>query len=170
MEKKEQLNIEESLKKVWNQSEEMIKFCLKTVFYLKLHDCFISFDYKPTITKTIYYNDEYESPKIDEEFFINYNMEHNFKNNFRSFNFEEDIYLFPNYEQAPEIKYLQQLKGFELERLDKNSSNFRILTNEEKELVKKQLKIFEEDYLKRLKNYWKKYSKNVYASGYWANR
>ena len=158
------LNITESLTKVWGQSQEMITHCLKSSYYLELADCFVSFDHKPSIDKTIYYNDEYEAPTITKEYFIEHNMRHNFSS--LEFDFEKELFLFPNYEQAPEIKCLRALNRFEAE----DHENLRKVTAEETEQIKNKLEEFKADYLKRLNTYWKRYGHKVYASGYWANR
>ncbi len=164
MNEKNNLNIKESLKKVWGHSEKMMTHCLKTSYYLELKDCFVSFDHKPSIDKTIYYNDEYEAPTITKEYFIEHNLRHNFKG--LEVDFEKDLYLFANYEQAAEIKYMRELDRFETE----GQENLRKVTDEEKALIKAKLAEFKVNYLKRLNAYWKRFSDKVYASGYWANR
>jgi len=164
---KEELNIKDSLKKVWGSDKSMVEHCLKSSYYLKLKDCFVSFDHKPTIQKTLYYNDEYKSPEITKENFISYNMRYNFKNAL-NYNLDNDLFLFPNYDQAPEIKYLRDLKPYEMER--ENINNLRKVTKEEKIIIKNLLDSFKENYLKRLNTYWKRYKDKVSSHGYWANR
>ena len=164
--KTKELNIINSLQKVWNQDLEMIQHCLKTSYYLELNDCFVSFKHKPSIDKTIYFDDERERPEVDKEYFIAHNLRYNFSG--LDYDFEKELYLVLTYDKAPEMKALREIKHFEIE--NKRYKDIREITDEEKKIIKKLLDGFKQDYIKRLNTYWKRYSDKVSTHGYWANR
>lgn len=109
---------------------------------------------KSDISKTLYYNDEYKSPAITEENFISYNLRMNFNEiDFsrpvfveRSRN-ESDIYLIGNY----------------------TFSN-RCLTEEEKSVISEIYENAKNDYILRLKKYFKRYENKISTYGYWADK
>lgn len=70
------MELEEVKKMLENEQESsnMIEWYLKTYTYYKTNDGLVlSFKNKPSITKTLYFDDEYEIPKLSEELFLNYN-------------------------------------------------------------------------------------------------
>lgn len=171
------LNIRNELKKIWHDDEKMINFCLKDDYFLNMNDFFISFKHKPKIEKTIYYDDERETPKITKDNFINYNLRHNF-NNQLDFNFKDNLYcLIDNYKQTNKIKILKELKPYERTQLvykdDKvffNNNEINLLNDDDIKKIETLLKTLKDDYLKRLNNYWNRYSNKINTYGYYANR
>ena len=59
----------------------------------------------------------------------------------------------------------------ETEKPEKTEAFFvRYLTEEETNEILEIQKELTEKYIKRLKNYWKRYNQNIWVRGYWANR
>lgn len=135
---------------------------------------FIAIDTKWTIDNDLYYDDEQEAPKVTLQYFklknqvnIKYNKIENdkmikpyfminYSGNDKEVCINRDIY-YSNY--CDNLKWAQ----------DKNLF-VRFLTNEEIEQYNNIIDELNKEYDKRLENYYKKYNKNIYAIGYWANR
>ena len=141
----------------------------------------LKFDAKPSISKTLYYDDEYEDPGKSLKVFKNYNKSNfeydleeweketeSLKNNgICSGAIETKPFININFENTKEV-YPVFYQYFGKSRRDKNT--VRELTEEEINdylLITKQLK---KEYDQRLENYFFKYNKNIHTCGYWANR
>lgn len=135
---------------------------------------FIVIDTKWTIDKDLYYDDEQEAPKVTLEYFKAKNQMNikydkiekeeimkpyfmiNYNGNDKEVCINRDIYLSNYYDN---LKWVQDKKLF-----------VRFLTDEEIEQYNNIVDELNKEYDKRLENYYKKYNKNIYAIGYWANR
>jgi len=158
-------NIKKELIKTWENDKRMINFCMKEYKFIKLRDFIIEIKKKPSIYNEILYNDEYKSPEITKEKFINYNMDMNFNNNI-DLNFDKNLLLIKNYDKS-NIYIIKELNNIDfIDECDKKL----FLTDNEKLIIKKEIEILRNDYLKRLNIYWKKYKNKIYTHGYWANR
>lgn len=121
---------------------------------------------KPTIDTDLWFDDEQPIPKLTEELFIEYNMSnlHSIqeKNGLKTF-----IYNPYNCENPYNVVKASQ---FEYAiRYDDNTFK-RHLTDEEEEFILKIDNEVKENYIKRLKNYYKRYNNKIYCRGYWVNR
>lgn len=178
------LDANESLeiaKKLWN-TESMQKYLVENYdFYETKDGLIIELEKvkKISIDKTLYYNDLYDAPTINEQNFINYNMSNDPGRNL-------DDYL--------EEKERLQTQGCATGRYDYNGIYFRsirtdhseivaanwfddkdqyfqrYLTQEEEQDYIQLTKERQEQYLERLKKYYKRYGKHITTYGYWADR
>lgn len=169
--KKENLKeLTELLAIEWNNSEQMIKHCLKSSKYVKIGDKFIEVcNSKPTVTKTLYYNDEYEAPEVNFEMFLLYNeknMPTEYKIEGRTWGGNiENLTIIPQYHGDKtnfRLCGLNYGKVADLEGIEVSLELFGAINEAIREV--------QEDFKKRLKAYWNRYSDNITACGYWANR
>ncbi len=161
------------------ERSDMIDWYLKTYTYYKTDDGLVlSFKNKPSITKTLYFDDEYEIPELTEKLFLKYN-EMNYTSEYHKieeYSEQTKPYFIKHYctsdiQVSPVLSinyfsdYLQDLEY-------NNKKNYfkRYLTNEEVQEYNKICDEFINNYIERLKKYFKKYSQNVHVCGYWANR
>lgn len=133
---------------------------------------------KISIDKTMYYDDETEAPEVTENNFILYN-----RHNIPGRNLE--VYL----EEKEKLQTigcatgLYDYKGLYFETSYSNSEKMvccswhdekhyfkRYLTAEEQNDYIELMKQRKEQYIERLKKYWKRYGQHVTTYGYWANR
>ena len=134
---------------------------------------------KPSIDRTLWYDDEMSEPKKSLDLFIKHNM-----SNLR-FNFDEwekqveslkkdgccsgKIELEPffnlNYKDSKEV-YLCFYEYFENSR--RNQTTIRNLTKDEIDDILEIAHNLKNDYIERLKKYYNKYGMS--CCGYWANR
>lgn len=166
------------VRRLENETEKWKKFIYKDELVLELDDGYVNFDKKPSISNTIYYDDEFDSPERCYEEFELYNLNLNFK--YDMTDWLEEVEYFNKkgccsgiVNLTPLIRsYDKGYKHFEffVNRYDDDMNNCRKATEEE---VKQYLEIcdrLKEDYIKRLKTYWKKYSNKVGTCGYWRDR
>lgn len=191
-EKKEQLKalkklipeeVGELAKKLW-QTEDMQKYIVNTYDFYKTQDGLIielQKTNKIAIDKTMWYDDETEGPDVNEKNFINYNNSNmpgrnldaylqekeNLKiNGYASGRYDYNGIYFVgiNYKQD----YLVNCDWFDY---DNNKRDFkRYLTIEEQEDFIKLTEERKQQYIERLKRYFKRYGQHVHARGYWVNR
>lgn len=177
----EKMKLEEVKAILENEGErpDMIKWYLKTYTYYKTSDGLIlSFKNKPSITKTLYFDDEYEIPTLTEELFLYYNKI-NYTNEYRKiekYNEQTKPYFVKHY-CTSNIQVLPAMFKYSYSNyLDNlhynNEKNYfkRYLTDEEVQEYNKICDEFINSYIERLKKYFKKYNKNIYCMGYWVNR
>lgn len=170
MKNKEHLKeLTELLAATWNNNEKMIKHCLKSSKYVKIGDKFIDVcSSKPTITKTLYYDDEYEAPEVNFETFLLYNKENmpnEWKLEGRTWDDSGKLLITPQYSGD---KTNFRLCGLSYGGID--GLRAMEVTSEMLEVINQAVREVQEDYKKRLAAYWKRYNKNIHAYGYWANR
>ena len=144
---------------------------------------------RPSIDSTIYYDDEYDSPinaddSNKKEVFIRYNMS-NF-NDFRIYDWMQSridletigccsglwssqpvLIEYPHNGDNNEVHI-----DFTSRREENTPDNANVipLDNDEIEALKTIVDELKAAYMNRLETYYKRYSKNIYSYGYWANR
>lgn len=149
-------------------------YYIEEYHYTKIHGFYMQiYKKKPSIDRVIYYDDEYERPKVDFELFKAYN----FRMNAQGLTDEEIEKLGANSTIVIAYEYCGKfyLNAFSCEHYLKEFYTLQglssyTLTQEEKKQVVNVLKALQADYIKRLETYWKKYSDKVYTYGYWADR
>ena len=175
--------VEELSKKLWN-TPDMQKYIVNTYDFYKTQDGLIielQKTNKIAIDKTMWYDDETEGPDVNEKNFINYNNSNMPGRNLDAYLQEKEnlkingcasgrydyngIYFVGiNYKQD----YLVNCDWFDY---DNNKRDFkRYLTIEEQEDFIKLTEERKQQYIERLKRYFKRYGQHVRARGYWVNR
>lgn len=172
------MTLQEALASKWKKrdgttDEKMVEYCLKSSIYVQSGEEFINCgNAKPTIDKTMWYDDETEGPKATFENFKQYNM----SNAPRTV--EEQMeqhnrkpYICNNYYlNAGETTSPLKSVVFRNEFNDRFNGDERPATEAEIALIKEAIDKARENYFTRLERYWKRYSNKVHAAGYWANR
>lgn len=159
------------------ESERMIKYYLETYYFYTLKDgLIIKFRKKPSIDKTLWFDDEYEIPKLTEELFIKYN-EKNVNCEYAELDKNDSIKAFLiqsrcNDNKGVAIQRFQYLTDYDDQlRWAKNKNYFvRFMEDEEIEEYNKVCSELKDEYIERLKKYFKRYQKHIYCQGYWVNR
>lgn len=161
------------------QQEKDCKYFYKQYLLLITKDGYIlELDNNPSISKTLWYDDETPTPAKTEQYFLNYNISINLP--YRNINeyLEEKnrlettggatglydyngLYFTSNYTNKKRIgfDYLNDKRDF-----------VRYMTKEEQNELIEIIKDLQNKYIERLKKYYKRYSKSIHVSGYWANR
>jgi hypothetical protein len=157
----------ELLKLQWRK-DDMVQHCFKSSEYMKIGNKFVDIaDKSPSITKTLWFDDEQDIPDRNEEMFVASNMRLN----------------------APKPMKLESLHGRTLHIItqysgDRTEGKLCSLTycdsteyeeaQEVTEELLKEINAVRADlltkYEKRLRSYYKKYSDKIYFAGYWVNR
>lgn len=168
-------------KKLWD-SESMQDYLIdKYDFYKTKDGLIIELEKvnKITIDKTIWYDDETEAPEKTETFFINYNMSNEPSRSLSNYLEEAErlktngcasgrydyqgIYFVEHYTKNSEVVSCNWF--------DEKDKHFkRYLTNEEQQEFIELMEDRKQQYIERLKTYFKRYNKHIHVSGYWANR
>lgn len=158
------------------ESDSMTKYYVDKYNFYKFNDeLILMFIKKPSIDKVIWYDDEREAPTLTEEYFIRYNE----KNLTEYETIEYDEKLTPYLMQARNTDakstclatHYALTDYYENLRWAKNKGYFqRFITKEELEEYNNICTKLKQQYIERLKKYFKKYNKNICVSGYWANR
>ena len=176
--------VEELAKKLWD-SPDMQKYLIDTYDFYKTNDNLIielQKVNKITIDKTMYYDDETEAPEVTEKNFIIYNemnmpgrnlkayleeKENLNKNGCASGRYDYNGIFFVN--NNIKNDFMVSCDWFDY---DNNKTNFkRYLTIEEQEDFIKLTEERKQQYIERLKKYYKRYGqKYVRTEGYWVNR
>ena len=161
------------------QQEKTCKYFYKQYVLLITKDGYIlELDSNSSISKTLWYDDETPTPDKTETYFLNYNINLNLPyRNIKEYLEEKNrlettggasglydydgLYFTSNYTNKKRIgfDYLNDKRGF-----------VRYMTSEEQNELFKIIKNLQNKYIERLKKYYKRYSKNIHVSGYWANR
>ena len=178
------LNNEESMqvaKTLWD-SENMQKYLVDRYDFYKTNDGLIielEKVNKISIDKTMYYDDETESPEVNEQNFIDYNRSNVPSHNLKDYLEEKEnlqkngcasgrydyngIYFRLTYNNDDKVVHCNWHD-------DKDKYFKRYLTKEEEQDFIDLIKERQEKYIERLKKYFKRYGKNITTHGYWANR
>ena len=175
--------VEELAKIIWS-AEDMQKYLINTYDFYKTNDGLIielQKTNKITIDKTMCYDDETEAPEVTENNFIIYNRHNIPGRNLKAYLQEKEnlqtngcasgrydyngIYFISNNYKHD---FLVSCNWFNDEQTKKYIK--RYLTEEETADYIELIKERKEEYIKRLKKYFKRYGKHVHARGYWANR
>ena len=163
----EQMELLELLKLQW-KDEKMVKHCFTSSEYLKHEGKFIDIaDKKPSITKTIWYDDETEAPTLTEEMFVKHNMRVNSPKPMKNLSYHGDpLIIITQYCNDRTDGNLCGLTYDSIERYEGAVVVSNELLNEINR-IKQELAV---KYEKRLRSYYKRYNKSIRVSGYWVNR
>jgi len=157
----------ELLQKQWS-SKDMVNHCYKKTEYIQHDGKYIAIgDKKPSITKTLWFDDEYDIPNSNEQLFIDTNMRTNAPKPMESTSYHGDpLIIIAEYCND---RTQGELCGITYDTLDRypgaivvSESLLNTINSVKAEMAVK--------YEKRLRSYWKRYNKNVSCRGYWANR
>lgn len=175
--------VEELARIIWS-AEDMQKYLINTYDFYKTNDGLIlEFEKvnKISITKDLYYDDETEDPGTSENVFLSYNRHNVPGRNLEAYLEEKEklekngcasgrydyngIYLISNNYKHD---FLVNCNWYDDEQSKRNIK--RYLTEEETADYIELMKERKEQYIERLKKYYKRYGKHVHTYGYWANR
>lgn len=178
--KKHFIDTREYLQRESTESQEKsCKYFYKKVILLITKDGYIlELDNNPSINKTLWYDDETPTPAKTEQYFLNYNISINLPyKNIKAYLEEKEkiqkngcatgsydyngIYLTSGYTNPKRVS---------LSVLTDKRYFVRYMTLEEQNELIEIIKDLQNKYIERLKKYYKRYSKNICISGYWANR
>jgi len=167
MTKEQNEQLRKALSIQWNGNEKMIKYCMKSSKYIFINGKFIDCcNSKPPIKKTMWYDDETEGPDKNYDNFEALNTRSlKEKLNTSKYNY----FIISQYTGDITNGLLCSVASLSKWE-DVIPDNYIKATDEEINAVSEALQEVEADFKKRLKTYWKKYSSNVSARGYWANR
>lgn len=160
----------------WCSDEKTMKKWFKeTVYLITKDDYLLTFDTKLDIDKTLWFDDEYEIPEKSEELFISYNLK-NIRYDFKDYlKAQKDLKEHGCCSASDSNMFLTRCVG-PLARINtagwqmEQSDFIRELEDDEINEIIEFTNELKEQYIERLKKYYKRYNKNVFVSGYWANR
>lgn len=160
----------------WCSDEKTMKRWFKESVYLITKDGYLlTFDTKLDIDKTLWFDDEYEIPEKSEELFINYNLK-NIRYDFKDYlKAQKDLKEYGCCSASDSNMFLTRCLGT-LARINtsgwqmEQSDFIRELEEDEITEIIEFTNELKEQYIERLKKYYKRYNKNIFVSGYWANR
>ena len=160
--------LEGLLAKVWNNDRKMIDHCMENCNYIKIENMFVDIgNKKPSINKTLWYDDTKDSPGEGWETFKFYNR-HNYPNFFELKARQwKDLYFMVHYHND---KSDGKIVSLVYEELPSTLPLIRQVTEGELRLINSAINESIKEYEKRLRTYFKKYSKNIHAMGYWVDR
>lgn len=171
----------EVAKTIWS-SPKMQDYLIKKYDFYKTNDGLIielEKVNKISIDKTIYYDDETEAPKITENNFIIYNKSNMPARSLENY-LEEKERLLNNgcatgkYDYNGiyfKLNYINNDKIVCFDWFDEKDKYFkRYLTEDEQKEYIELMKNRQNEYINRLKKYFKRYGKHITTHGYWANR
>jgi len=171
--KKEILNktyYDNYLLKLEEKDNKHFKEIMKSYIVLRTDDSLyviLNID-KPSIDKDLWFDDEEPIPKKTEELFVKYNLQMN-GSKFTRYN--EDIekgYLYNPYKGSKK-GLASILCRYRAENQD-NFTYYRDLKEDEKTFINSIVTILLDEYIERLKKYYKRYNDKIYCRGYWVNR
>lgn len=174
------LNKEEVLEKLKDvESQSMAKWYADNfVCYETKDNKLLTFKKRPSISSTIYYDDETEPPEITLDYFKYYNR-HNMDEYIviEPFNDDKRPYFIDHYcTDKLRVAVIQDHEhGWidyegDLQEYKRRNTFQRFLDDDEIQEYNRIIEELREKYNKRLENYYKRYKDKIYASGYWANR
>ena len=156
----------------WNGDDGMIKHCLRSSKYIQIDNMFVEVcNAKPSITKTLWYDDETTGPEANFENFKRLNERNNMPklHNLKcSYDGYKDLYFSVHYYNDKTGGRLASLTYEETP--SKSDYLIRKVTEDELTQINEAIEEVRTAYTKRLETYYKKYSKNVRSEGYWVNR
>lgn len=178
------LNEDEALevaKTLWS-TPDMQKYLVdKYEFYKTNDDLVIELKKvnKITIDKTMYYDDETEAPEITENNFIIYNRSNVPEHSLNNYLEEKEALITRGCASGRydykgiyfRLNYNNNDKVVNCNWFDEKDQFFkRYLTEEEQKDYIDLVKARQDQYIERLKKYFKRYGKHITTYGYWANR
>lgn len=175
--------VEELAKIIWS-AEDMQKYLINTYDFYKTNDGLIielQKTNKIAIDREMWFDDETEAPEVTEKNFIIYNRSNVPGRNLEAYLEEKEklenngctsgrydyngiYFISKNYKHD----FLVSCNWYDDEQSKRNMK--RYLTEEETADYIELMKERKEEYIERLKKYFKRYGKHVHARGYWANR
>lgn len=162
------------------QQEKTCKYFYKKRILILTKDRYIlELENDPSINKTLWYDDEQETPAKTEQYFLNYNISLNLP--YRNINeyLKEKERLKKTGGASGKYDYngiyftnpYTSKKRIDFDFLyEKDKYFIRYLTKEEQTELLQIIKDLQNKYIERLKKYYKRYSNNICVSGYWVNR
>lgn len=172
---------EEIAKELWT-SENMQKYLVDTYdFYITKDNLIIELQKvnKLSIDKTMYYDDEYNAPDVNENNFIYYNRSNVPEHSLNNYLEEKERLLTQGCATGKydyngiyfRLNYTNNDKVVNCNWFDDKDQFFkRYLSEEEEKDYIELIKDRQQQYLERLKKYYKRYGKHITTYGYWANR
>lgn len=160
------------LAKQWN-NQKMVDYCEKSSKYIDLGDYYLDIgDSKPSIESTMWYDDETDGPDSSKfEAFRNYNMRgKRFSLDELMTNGRTNVWVYTHYNGDRTGGKLKSWTTTHTGEEPRHLGDYRLATADDIMAIKQGLAEIRNDYEKRLRTYWKRYSNKVHASGYWANR
>lgn len=162
------------------QQEKDCKYFYKKRILLITNDGYIlELENDPSINKTLWYDDETPTPEKTEQYFLNYNINLNLPYRNITEYLQEKERLLKTGGASGKYDYngiyftnpyaSQKRIGFDY-LYEKDKYFVRYMTEEEQNELIEIIKQLQNSYIERLKKYYKRYSKNICISGYWANR
>ena len=162
--------------------EEQEKTCKyfykKRILLISKNGYILELENDQSINKTLWYDDETPTPEKTEQYFLNYNINLNLP--YRNINnyLEEKERLQKTGGASGKYDYngfyfdnpYTSKKRISFDFLDDKKYFVRYMTEEEQTELLQIIKELQNKYVERLKKYYKRYSKNIHISGYWANR
>jgi len=154
--------------------QNMVDHCLASSKYIKLGELFVDVcSRKPSITKTIWYDDTREGPDANWENFLALNI----RNNMPTLYELEARYCGQISPLYIRVQYSGDKTGGKLCSLeyipeyDSRSTDARKVTQDELNEINAAVQDVRDDYRKRLEAYFKRYGKDhVTSQGYWVDR
>lgn len=154
----------------WHGNQKMIEHCLKSSNYIPMGNMFVNCgDAKPTISKTLWYDDTKTGPDADYAAFIRLNERNNMPT-LRELTHRHTakLYFIVNYNCD---KSGGRLVSLTYEEDSATPSLIREVTELELEKINCAIKDAQEAYTKRLNAYWKRYGATQFScEGYWVDR
>jgi hypothetical protein len=145
-------------------SVKSAEFRYKSRLFVKANIGYIEFgEAKPSITTTLWFDDEQKMPEKTKELFMAYNES----------NMPSLIQLEPEKNLGKIwVKGLEKRNGYYALTLRHASQEkeMQTLTQEIVDLMNVEIKKAQADYTKQLEKYWNRYSSKVRVNGYWVNR
>lgn len=121
---------------------------------------------KPGIDKDLWFDDEQPIPEKTEELFIQYNLQMNGS----KFKFDNnDLYIYDPYTIKPKDNLVKVGNMYKADKIA-NYTYKRDLKQDEIDMVFEICNILLDEYIERLKRYYKRYADKVHCRGYWVNR
>ena len=167
--------IEEIIKEQW-QDDKMQDFVRKNYeYYITTDNYVIEFEKanKRSITKELYYDDEYDAPEVNLYNFMEENRHNGLSLGIRLALKNKDIinvHFCLTYSHSKRNCFIYILTDWEKENKKDFYKIFRDLTEEEKEDYITIMQNIQQQYEERLEKYFKKYKNKITTHGYWANR
>lgn len=144
----------------WGETSNMVDYCEKSSIYIQSGETFINVgSAKPSIDKTLWFDDETDTPEVTFDYFRNYNR-HHFPRRLK----DEQQFVTANYRGD---KTGGRLACF---TINDGRTDCRPATADEVNKANAAIEKARDDYEKRLQRYWKRYGDKVHAAGYWVNR
>lgn len=159
--------LRELLDKYWKGDKKMVDHCMKFYKYIYLDGMYIDCcNLKPTISKTLWYDDEQDSPGDGYNTFIAYNLRLHSPDLVEP-TFYITYYIRPKYVGG----YSIPLSSIGATRNGEGiPDGATILKPYQIAHINEAIKEVRADYRKRLDTYFKKYKAKIHSSGYWVNR